>query len=160
MLIARKNGRRKIIIIICLGLLLVLLLLNVSVEMNLRGNGGCVSVAFDKLPMLLADKVVLRIGEYSYTIDDISVVRQIVSETKVATCTDLRFWEQNAFWIDIYCGDILIRSMKCKSDFTQVIVYEKDALHWIFPTFEGEGMVFLSEELIATLQKQTGYNGS
>lgn len=160
MLIARKNRRRKLLIVTCFGLLLLLLLLNASVGIHPKDNGGCISVSWDKMPMLFADKAVLRIGEYNYTIDDIAVVRSIVSETSVATCTDLRFWEQNACWIDIYCGDVLIRSMKCEADFTQVVVYEKDILHGIFPSVEGKGMVYLSEELIATIKKQIGNNWS
>lgn len=150
------NGKKTTLIIvisicvICIVLLLLLLTANVAISVNPLDNGGCISVAFDKSLMLKADRVIIRVGEKKYEVTDSDVVRKIVSETKVATNTDLRYPNTDR-WIDVYYGSVLVRSMMWEDNHDSIIVYNSDKLHWIFPTMEGDGIVEPSEELIEML---------
>ena len=123
---------------------------NVAISINPFDSGGCISVAFDKSLMIRADKIIIRVDETQYEIADSDVIRKIVSETKVATNTDLRYPNTNR-WIDVYCGNILVRSMRWADNLDTIIVYNSDRLHWIFPSAEGYGIVCPSEDLIAML---------
>lgn len=138
------------ICVICVVLLLLLLSAHVAVSINPFDSGGCVSVAFDKSLMMKADKVLIRDGEKQYEITDPEVIRKIVSETKVATNTDLCAANTDR-WIDVYCGDDLVRSMRWEKDHDSIIVYNKDSRHWIFPSMEGKGIIDPSNELLEAL---------
>lgn len=143
------------IAVACIIILLLLLFLNVSVHFNPFVNGGCFSITFDKLPMLLANKAVIRVGEDSYVITDIRLVHKLTSETICATHTDLRYPNTDR-WIDIYCGRTLIRSMRWENLHDGIVVYnvhnDSSILHWILPTDGGDGIVYPSEELISKLE--------
>ncbi len=141
----------KWIRLVCVTAVCILLLLNVAVRINPFDGGGCISVAFDKLPMMLANRVVLRSGENRYEITDGELVRQITSETRCATNTDLCYGKADR-WIDIYCGNVLVRSMMWESEHNAIIVYRADVFHWILPSDEGFGMVDPSYDLIEKLE--------
>lgn len=153
-----KLSKKAIIIIISVLLVLLVLYLNISIHFNF-GNGSCVSITMDKLPMLFADKVVIRVEEKSYVITDSDLIRDITSETMCATHSDLRCMQTDR-WIDVYCKGKLIRSMRWDGLHNAVIVYHHDpgSLHWVFLSDSGEGMVFLSKELTAKLNRITGGN--
>ncbi len=146
----RIIDKRKVAIV-CVIVVVVLLFLNVSVRLNPFDGGGCFSVAFDKLPMLLADRAVIRDGENHYEINDFAFVKEITSATMCATNTDLCSHDTDR-WIDIYCGNVLIRSMQWEANHNGIIVYQAGPLHWVFPSVEGKGIVYPSEEFIAKLE--------
>lgn len=140
------------IVLGCFVVVCLLLLVNAAVCFNTNDGGGCISVSFDKLPMLIADRVVIRVGEQSYEVTDMELVRQITSETKVATNTDLCNHEIDR-WIDVYCGDTLIRSMMWEDYHDGIVVYHAGFLHWIIPSDSGLGIVYPSEELLQKLEE-------
>lgn len=129
----------------------IVLLLNVAVHFNPFDSGECISVAFDKLPMMLANRAVIRWGEKQYEITDGELVRRITSEARCATDTDLCYGKADR-WIDIYCGDVLVRSMMWETEHDTIIVYRTDLFHWILPSAEGLGMVDPSCDLIEALE--------
>lgn len=149
-----KKIRRVIvtctICIICVVMLLLPLTPNVAISINPFDSGGCISVALDKSLLMKADKIIIRVDERQYEITDNDMIRKIVSETKVATNTDLRYPNTDR-WIDVYCGNILVRSMRWTDNIDTIIVYKSDRFHWIFPSAEGHGIVWPSEDLIAML---------
>lgn len=136
-------------------LALLLLAINIGISFNPSDNGGCISVTFDKLPMLLAQKAILRMGDKTYSITDVKLVHEIVSETIVATNTDLRYAETDR-WIDIYCGNFIVRKIHWlgRHDTPHMfIVYNTSPIHWILFSKDGDGIVFPSDGLIAHLEK-------
>ena len=145
-----KRHPKWVIPVIIASVVLLLLVLNVSIEANPNDGGGCYSIAFDKLPMLMADKAVICVDGERYEITDTNLVDQITDETMCATNTDLCFSE-NDRWIELYCGKTLIRRMRWEDHHDSVIVYEADIAHWVFPSMEGYGMVTLSDELLSKL---------
>ena len=151
----RIIDKRKVAIV-CVAIVLVLLFLNVGIRMNPFVSGGCFSFTFDKLPMLLANKAVIRVGDDSYVITDSRLVNEITSETICATHTDLSYPKTDR-WIDIYCGNKLIRSMRWDDLHDGIIVYnvhdDSGMLHWLFPSYGGDGIVYPSEELISQLNE-------
>ena len=50
--------KKKWILLICVVIFCLLLLINIGVGCNPFDSGGCISVTFDKLPMMLADRAV------------------------------------------------------------------------------------------------------
>lgn len=148
----KKKHKIVIVITMCIALLLLLGLFvaNVAICINPFDSGGCISVAFDKLLMLTADRVVIRVEGSSYETTDPELIRLITSETQVATNTDLRYPKTDR-WIDIYRGDALIRSMRWSDSLDTIIVYHADSTHWVFPSYEGDGIILPSTELINKL---------
>ncbi|MDD6200516.1 MAG: hypothetical protein PUB93_04525 [Firmicutes bacterium] len=151
----KKAIRIKKGLFVFLVALLILLFLNVSLRINPFDGGGCISIAFDKFPMLIANRAVICYGDVRYEITDIGLVREITSETRCATNTDLRHPNTDR-WIEIYCGDTLIRRMRWEDNHDGIIVYNAGVLHWIFPSNDGEGLVYPSEELLARLNTLIG----
>lgn len=131
-------------------LLVLILTTNMVVNINVCDNGGCISVAFDKSLMERVDRIIIRTGEKQYEITDPDVIHMIVSETTVATNTDLRYPNTDR-WIDVYSGNILVRSMRWADNHDAIIVYNKDSIHWIYPSMEGAGIVYPSKDLIVVL---------
>lgn len=121
-----------------------------AVSLNVFDNGGCISVAFDKSSMKKADRIVIRADEKQYEITDPDVISMIVSETMVATNTDLRYPNTDR-WIDVYSGNILVRSMMWADNHDTIIVYNRDSIHWIYPSVDGAGIVCLSKDLVEVL---------
>lgn len=133
-------------------LLVLALTANMGVNINLFGNGGCFSAAFDKSSMKKADRIIIRTGEKQYEITDPDVIHMIVSETMVATNTDLRYPNTDR-WIDVYSGNTLVRSMRWADNQDTIIVYNRDSIHWIYPSVDGVGIVYPSKDLIVVLNK-------
>lgn len=142
---------RKLSLVVKWGIVLLLLVLNVGVSLDIGGNGGCISITFDKLPMRLVNRAVICIGEEEYEVSNKDLVCDIVDETVVATCTDLHHTKADR-WIKLYCGNVLVRKIQWSDCCGHIfIVYEAGALHWVLPTYDGEGMVLPSDELINKL---------
>ena len=141
----------------CIGItwicILVLLVLNVGIGFHPEENQGCLTVVFDKFPMLLANRLVLRIGINSYEISDVDLVRTVVKETMIATSAGLRHMSQDR-WIEVYCGNLLVRKIQwvTGADDHMFVVYNEDVFHWILPFSKGEGIVYPSDELIEKLE--------
>ena len=149
---SRKNTKKVIVVTMCIAFLVLLglLITNVAVCVNPFDGGGCFSVALDKFQMLTADRVVIRVEERSYETTDPELIRLITSETRVATNTDLSYPKTDR-WIDIYRGDVLIRSMRWADNLNQIVVYHADNTHWVFPSYDGDGIILPSTELINKL---------
>lgn len=126
----KKMRLRTKLLIVSSVVLVLLLLLNVSVRFNPKDNGGCISVALDKLPMMLANRAVLTVGEERYEISDPSLVHQIALQTVCATNTGLCRGNTDR-WIELYWGSIPVRKMQWEDFHDQVVVYYDDGLHWI-----------------------------
>lgn len=142
--------------LLIIGVVLLLLLTNVGISINPGDNGGCISVTFDKLPMLLAQKAILCVDGEQYDVSDTKLVREIVRESVVATNTDLRYVNTER-WIDIYCGNCLVRRIHwITGDYPMFIVYNASPIHWIFFSNDGDGIVFPSDKLINNLESVIG----
>lgn len=150
-------NNKKTVIVLLLSVCVVVLVLVVltlttymAVNINVFGNGGCISVAFDKASLKRADKIIIRTDEKQYEITDPDVISMIVSETMVATNTDLRY-PNTERWIDVYSGNTLVRSMRWADNHDTIVVYNRDSIHWIYPSMEGAGLVYPSTDLVALL---------
>ena len=130
---------------------LLMVLLNVGACINLNDTGGCISITFDKLPMLLVDRAVLGINEKEYVISDIKFARKIAQESIVASNTDLCIHDRDR-WIDLYVGDVRVRRIYWEEEHDSFLVYEADGVHWVLFSAGGEGFIFPSDDLIDTLE--------
>lgn len=145
----KVNRKRIVIILLVLGVLstlVVWLALNVNIGMG-TDSYAALSISFDKRAMRSADRIVLRTDTKEVEITDSALVSKIVDETAAATHMKLGCPEEK--WIDVYCGDRLIRSMGWAPCADTVNVFDTDATHWIVTIeggFEG-GCIFLSAEL-------------
>ena len=154
----RRYRRRRAIIWI---IVLVLLVLNVNLGFYPNGakysGQGCISVSFDKMLLLLADRIVVRQGNALYEITDRKLIWDVVTESRLPTNAGLRYMQTDR-WIEIYCGDLLVRKMRWATalDGDVFVVYEADSLHWIFPEDLSEGQVFPSADLVARLEAACG----
>lgn len=148
-----KKTKLVLLLSVCVaGMVLLVLMLSTSmaVSLNVFDNGGCISVAFDKSSMKKVDRIVIRADEKRYEITDPVVISMIVSETMVATNTDLRYPNTDR-WIDVYSGNTLVRSMRWADNHDTIVVYNRDSIHWIYPSMEGAGLVYPSTDLVALL---------
>lgn len=150
-----KNMKRnKVIVLLAslctLILVIVLLALNVSFGMS-TGAYAAASIAFDKQAMQSVDRIVIRTKDAEYKIADVALVKDIVSETSAAT--HMNFSCPCDKWIDMYCGERLLRSMGWSSCCDAVNVYDTDAMHWVISMegIEEGGSVYLSADLVAAL---------
>lgn len=152
MLDSKKTKLALLLSVCVVGMVLLVLILTTSmaISLNVFDNGGCISVAFDKSSMTKADRIVIRAAERQYEITDPDVINMIVSETIVATNTDLRYPNTDR-WIDVYSENVLVRSMMWADNHDAVIVYNRDSIHWIYPSVDGAGIVYLSEDLVEVL---------
>jgi len=148
----RIISKKTVIILVFILTFIILSFFCVSISINPFDNGGCFSVTFDKFPMLIADRVVIRVGDKKFEITDNEMVCEVTSATICATNTDLRYPKTNR-WIDIYCGNILIRSMRWEDNHNGIIVYHADIFHWVFPSINGDGLVYPSIDLIEKLEE-------
>ena len=114
------------------------------------GGGSCISVAFDKMSVLTADKIVYRVGEKEITITDPETVRYIADHFVVANKGGLCPSLDNK-WMYIYNSDRLVRSMRWRCCEEIVDIYEEDALHWLFPPECSVGQVELSKDFLVYL---------
>lgn len=151
----KRFTKLKIAIGAALLCVLVVLYLNVGIASDIGGSGGCISIVFDKFSMLFADRAVICVGKERYEITDRDLIHQITKETMCAGNTDLCYPKNINRWIEIYRGDTLVRRMQWRDDDFEemVIAYQADGLHWISPSYDGHGIVFISDELLAELNK-------
>lgn len=150
----QKHTKRWFITVLCI--VLVILITSQFVAVNVKGlfteAGECISIAFDKYAMRKADRIVLHRDNISVTITDESLVHELSNTLMVADKTDLKasFGDD---WIEMYDGDQLIRRMRwgAAGHIERVEVYKAGPAHWIWPSVEKQGLVFLSDELVEKL---------
>ncbi|MBQ7858152.1 MAG: hypothetical protein IJ351_05930 [Oscillospiraceae bacterium] len=143
---------------IALGSILVLYLLFcpvVKTSIFEVSMGECVSIApFGRLELLGIDKAVITVRGETTTAADPELLRELVSETRVAThvrssCGGPGHCDDPKGKLELYRGDKLVRSMAWDLCCDAVHVYEADATHWLIPwwcKYYG-GYVYLSEDL-------------
>ena len=146
----RRYKRRRAIIWI---IILALLVLNVNLGISdLDSDHGCISVSFDKVPLLLADRIVVCRGDERYEITDRALVWEVATVSRVPV--HISHYSDTVCWLEVYCGDFLVRRIRwadgCLGEV--FIVYEQDIGHWIFPNGENGAMVYPSQELLAKLK--------
>ena len=152
-----KHKRRTCIAILATVVFLAAIWLVLAMNASFGGSNlfseayAAMSVAFDKQAMQSADRIVIRTGESEIQITDPAILAQIVKETAAATHTKVTCPEER--WIDVYCGDRLIRSMGWSGCCDTVNVYDSDASHWVISVegMEDGGSVYLSQELVTKL---------
>lgn len=152
----RRYKRRRAIIWI---IVLILLVLNVNLEVSdLASDHGCISVSFDKLPLLLADRIVVCQGDERYEITDRGLVWDVATASRVPV--HISHYHDTVRWLEVYCSDFLVRRIRwadgCAGEV--FIVYEQDLGHWIFPNGSKGGMVYPSEELLTRLEAACATN--
>ena len=116
--------------------------------------GGCVAVVFDKHKVLQADRIVLREGDKTVTITDPQQVQELASTFVVANRSALCGYYMDR-WMDIYCGDTVVRQIHWNDHEELVTVYESDAGHWVLlsGTDNPKGQIMLSDETVQTIQR-------
>ncbi|MBQ7372866.1 MAG: hypothetical protein IJW67_13490, partial [Blautia sp.] len=136
-----KYKRRTYVAISAVVFFLAALCIVLKMHVSFAGSDlfneayAAISVAFDKQAMRSADRIVIRTGESEIQITDPELIGQIVEETAAATHMKVTCPEER--WIDVYCGDRLIRSMGWSDCCDTVNVYNSDASHWVISV---EGM--------------------
>lgn len=127
--------------------LLIWIFVDVSIESIIQDKAGsCISVVFDKPWVKGADRVIVyQDGQVVADISDREEVRQIADLFTVANRTDLCDYK-SGWRMEIYNGDRLVRGVieNCCGGLYQI--YERDLLHWVFPSECGTGQVELSHE--------------
>ena len=151
----RIDINSDLIILLCLGVLCCFFLICSRVSMNLFGSeaGECLSVAlFGKLELKHVDKIVLRTVEQEIIITDAALIDEVVSETAIATHTQLCGCEADIS-IELFRGDKCVRSMEWEIGHNTVKVYETDISHWILIPLgkQNGGYVYLSDGLSSRL---------
>ncbi len=143
--------RKKVRILIAVGAAFLGLCLAVGLFVGIRiAPYECITVVFDKYQMKNADRVLIRQGNQCFEVTDRDLVDEITDATLYAErwgqCCD----EKTDRWIEVYCGDNLVRRMRWEANHDSVLVYEPDAGHWILGTQES-GQVYPSAELLEKL---------
>lgn len=116
--------------------------------------GGCIAVVFDKHRVLQADRIVLREGDKTVTVTDQKQVQELASAFVVADRSALCGYYMDR-WMDIYCGDTVVRQIHWNDHEELVTVYEADAGHWVLlsGTDNPKGQIMLSDETVQTIQR-------
>ena len=148
---ANKRQRLRAIIIWVTVLFLLVLNVGASVNLNAKEGGSCISITFDKLPMLLVNKAVLYVDGEQYDISDNKLVREIAYESIVATNTDICIHGAEKRWIELYVGDVLIRRIGW-TEHDDFLIYEASLIYWIPFSIDGDGLVSPPDELINRLE--------
>lgn len=148
-----KQAKKIIVLVTSLCILILaitLLALNVSIGMS-TGAYAAVSIAFDKQAMQSVDRIIIRANGAEHEIADVALVKDLVAETSAAT--HMKFSCPCDKWIDMYCGERLVRSMGWTSCCDAVNVYDTDAMHWVVSLegIEDGGSVYLSSDLVTAL---------
>lgn len=140
--------KKRIIIAITIVAVLIFLFSTVSIRNTFFSPGAdeCISVAFfEKTKMWGVDRIVIEDDwgdDYGNHVEitDTELVDRIVKETAVATHSTSAKRVFGEYWIHLYNGDRLIRSMQWDGG-DYVEVYEADALHWLFTPIGGSNEV-------------------
>jgi hypothetical protein len=126
--------------------LLSWIFVDVSVESIIRDEAGsCICVVFDKPLVKGADRIVIYENDQVITITDKDTVRQIAGLFTVANRTGL-CEHTGDLRLEIYNGDRLVRKIteNCEDGFYHI--YDRDLLHWVFPSADKNGQLELSDE--------------
>lgn len=140
---------KKRILVLAIVTALVLLswiFVDVSVESIIRDEAGsCICVVFDKPLVKGADRIVIYENDQVITITDKDTVRQIAGLFTVANRTGL-CEHTGDLRLEIYNGDRLVRKITENCDDGFYHIYDRDLLHWVFPSADKNGQLELSDE--------------
>ena len=140
---------KKRIFVLAIVTALVLLswiFVDVSVESIIRSEAGsCICVVFDKPLVKGADRIVIYENGQVITITDKDTVRQIAGLFTVANRTGL-CEHTGDLRLEIYNGDRLVRKITENCDDGFYHIYDRDLLHWVFPSADKNGQLELSDE--------------
>ena len=140
---------KKRILVFAIVTALVLLswiFVDVSVESIIRDEAGsCICVVFDKPLVKGADRIVIYENGQVITITDQDTVRQIAGLFTVANRTGL-CEHTGDLRLEIYNGDRLVRKITENCDDGFYHIYDRDLLHWVFPSADKNGQLELSDE--------------
>ena len=140
---------KKRIFVLAIVTALVLLswiFVDVSVESIIRDEAGsCICVVFDKPLVKGADRIVIYENDQVITITDKDTVRQIAGLFTVANRTGL-CEHTGDLRLEIYNGDRLVRKITENCDDGFYHIYDRDLLHWVFPSADKNGQLELSDE--------------
>ena len=140
---------KKRIFVLAIVTALVLLswiFVDVSVESSIRSEAGsCICVVFDKPLVKGADRIVIYENDQVITITDKDTVRQIAGLFTVANRTGL-CEHTGDLRLEIYHGDRLVRKITENCDDGFYHIYDRDLLHWVFPSADKNGQLELSDE--------------
>ena len=140
---------KKRILVFAIVTALVLLswiFVDVSVESIIRSEAGsCICVVFDKPLVKGADRIVIYENGQVITITDKDTVRQIAGLFTVANRTGL-CEHTGDLRLEIYNGDRLVRKITENCDDGFYHIYDRDLLHWVFPSADKNGQLELSDE--------------
>ena len=140
---------KKRILVLAIVTALVLLswiFVDVSVESIIRDEAGsCICVVFDKPLVKGADRIVIYENGQVITITDKDTVRQIAGLFTVANRTGL-CEHTGDLRLEIYNGDRLVRKITENCDDGFYHIYDRDLLHWVFPSADKNGQLELSDE--------------
>ena len=140
---------KKRILVFAIVTALVLLnwiFVDVSVESIIRDEAGsCICVVFDKPLVKGADRIVIYENDQVITMTDKDTVRQIAGLFTVANRTGL-CEHTGDLRLEIYNGDRLVRKITENCDDGFYHIYDRDLLHWVFPSADKNGQLELSDE--------------
>ena len=140
---------KKRILVFAIVTALVLLswiFVDVSVESIIRSEAGsCICVVFDKPLVKGADRIVIYENGQVITITNKDTVRQIAGLFTVANRTGL-CEHTGDLRLEIYHGDRLVRKITENCDDGFYHIYDRDLLHWVFPSADKNGQLELSDE--------------
>ena len=140
---------KKRIFVLAIVTALVLLswiFVDVSVESIIRSEAGsCICVVFDKPLVKGSDRIVIYENGQVITITDKDTVRQIAGLFTVANRTGL-CEHTGDLRLEIYNGDRLVRKITENCDDGFYHIYDRDLLHWVFPSADKNGQLELSDE--------------
>ena len=140
---------KKRILVFAIVTALVLLnwiFVDVSVESIIRSEAGsCICVVFDKPLVKGSDRIVIYENGQVITITDKDTVRQIAGLFTVANRTGL-CEHTGDLRLEIYNGDRLVRKITENCDDGFYHIYDRDLLHWVFPSADKNGQLELSDK--------------
>lgn len=140
--------KKRILVFVIVTALVLLnwIFVDVSVESIIRSEAGsCICVVFDKPLVKGADRIVIYENDQVITITDKDTVRQIAGLFTVANRTGL-CEHTGDLRLEIYNGDRLVRKITENCDDGFYHIYDRDLLHWVFPSADKNGQLELSDE--------------
>ena len=140
--------KKRILVFVIVTALVLLswIFVDVSVESIIRDEAGsCICVVFDKPLVKGADRIVIYENGQVITITDKDTVRQIAGLFTVANRTGL-CEHTGDLRLEIYNGDRLVRKITENCDDGFYHIYDRDLLHWVFPSADKNGQLELSDE--------------
>ena len=133
-------------------IVIILVILYCFLNVGINVDNGTIFVIFDKWDVMNADKMVIRDDGKEIVITDTELIQKVTKETLIAEMTDGKHPKGDR-WIELYHNDTLVRRIQWNSD-VSMVVYEKDAIHWIFPSFyDGKGYISVPWDLYQELKQ-------